>query len=59
MPVGTPPLPETVAVNVTFIPVPTCGAEEVSVVELATGAPTMVSEKAAVAVAGVLCESAT
>jgi hypothetical protein len=45
-------------VNVTLIPVPTCGEDEVSVVELATGAPTTVKEKEAVAVAGVLSESA-
>jgi hypothetical protein len=57
--VGTPPLPETVAVKVTLIPVPTVAEEEVSVVELATGAPITVREKEATAVAGGLSESAT
>ncbi len=59
MPAGTPPLPETVALNVTFMPVPTCGEDVLSVVALATGAPTTVNEKEAVAVAGGLSESAT
>ena len=58
MPVGTPPLPEAVAVKVTLIPVPTVAEDEVSVVELATFAA-IVKEKEATAVAGMLSESAT
>ena len=60
MPVGTPPAPETVAVNVTFIPTPGVADEAVSTVALATGtgAGTTVKEREAVAVAGVLSASA-
>jgi hypothetical protein len=46
-------------VKVTLIPVPTSAEDEVSTVELAAGAPTTVKEKEAIAVAGVLSESAT
>jgi hypothetical protein len=59
VPVGTPPWPETVAANVTLIPVPAVRAEEVSVVALAIGAAATVNEKDATAVTGVLSESAT
>jgi hypothetical protein len=59
VPVGTPPLLETAAVNVTLIPVPTVRAEAESVVELATGAAVTVRVKEATAVTGVLSESAT
>jgi hypothetical protein len=59
-PAGTPPAPETVAVKVTVIPVSTVAEEEVSVVVvLATGGGATVKERRAVAVAGVLSESAT
>lgn len=61
MPVGTPPAPETVAVNVTVSPNPGDAVDAVSSVVLATGmgGGATVKEKEAVVVAGVLSASAT
>jgi hypothetical protein len=61
VPVGTPPALETVAVKVTFIPMPGEAVEAVSAVVLAAGVArgATTSENGAVAVAGTLSLSAT